>query len=104
MASLSEDRGKRGKIPRVRMAKPTDRPIQLRYTCPVEGREIRISTGMTDESDANDQKQKLEAKLLLGSRRETTSAREGWRNDVVGRLPRTIHRPPPVDAAREVCD
>lgn len=54
------------KPPTVRMAKPKGRPIQLRYTCPDEGREIRISTGTTDEAAAADQKQKLEAKLLLG--------------------------------------
>lgn len=52
--------------PTVRMAKPKGRPIQLRYTCPNEGREIRISTGTTNEADALEQKQKLEAKLLLG--------------------------------------
>ncbi|WP_428305853.1 tyrosine-type recombinase/integrase [Lacipirellula sp.] len=54
------------KPPTVRMAKPKGRPIQLRYTCPEEGREIRISTGTTNEVDALEQKQKLEAKLLLG--------------------------------------
>jgi integrase len=48
------------------MAKPKGRPIQLRYTCPDEGREIRISTGTTNEADALEQKQRLEAKLLLG--------------------------------------
>jgi hypothetical protein len=54
------------KIPTVRIAKPHGRPIQLRYTCPTEGREIRISTGTVDEFEAIDRKQKLEAKLLLG--------------------------------------
>lgn len=54
------------KPPTVRLAKPKGRPIQLRYTCPSEGREIRISTGTTDETEALAQKQKLEAKLLLG--------------------------------------
>ncbi|QDS99047.1 hypothetical protein [Adhaeretor mobilis] len=52
--------------PKVRMAKPKGRPIQLRYTCPVENREIRISTGTHDESQAEGQKKELEAKLLLG--------------------------------------
>jgi len=34
--------------------------------CPVEGREIRISTGTRDEAEAEEQKRELEAKLLLG--------------------------------------
>lgn len=54
------------KIPTVRMAKPKGRPIQLRYTDPEDGREIRISTGTADEADAESQKKQLEAKLLLG--------------------------------------
>ena len=54
------------KIPKVRIARPKGRPIQLRYFCPVENREIRISTGGYDESAAEEQKQELEAKLLLG--------------------------------------
>lgn len=54
------------KIPTVRMAKPKGRPIQLRYTDPEDGREIRISTGTTDEAAAEEQKRQLEAKLLLG--------------------------------------
>ena len=54
------------KLPTVRIAKPKGRPIQLRYTCPDEGREIRISTGTTDDADAAEQKKQLEAKLLLG--------------------------------------
>lgn len=54
------------KVPAVRMAKPKGRPIQLRYTDPEDGREIRISTGTTDEAEAIEQKKQLEAKLLLG--------------------------------------
>ncbi|MGQ9770245.1 MAG: tyrosine-type recombinase/integrase [Thermogutta sp.] len=54
------------RIPKVRLAKPEGRPIQLRYFCPVEKREIRISTGTHDEQDAERQKGELEAKLLLG--------------------------------------
>lgn len=53
-------------IPKVRMAKPAGRPIQLRYTDPATREEIRISTGTRDEADAEVQKSKLEAKLLLG--------------------------------------
>ena len=36
----------------VRLAKPTGRPIQLRYFCPIERREVRISTGTRDEVEA----------------------------------------------------
>ena len=54
------------RIPKVRLAKPEGRPIQLRYFCPVEKREIRISTGTRDEQEAELQKAELEAKLLLG--------------------------------------
>lgn len=54
------------RIPKVRLAKPEGRPIQLRYFCPVEKREIRISTATRDEQEAEAQKAELEAKLLLG--------------------------------------
>jgi len=48
------------------MARPHGRPFQLRYSCPVEKREVRISTGTYDEGEAEQQKAELEAKLLLG--------------------------------------
>ena len=54
------------KSPSVIMVCPAKRPIQLRYMCPDEGRQIRISTGTRDEAEALRQKQELEAKLLLG--------------------------------------
>lgn len=54
------------KPPAVRMAKPTGRPIQLRYTDPETGKEVRITTGTHDPEEAAEQKQSLEAKLLLG--------------------------------------
>lgn len=54
------------KIPKVRIVRPTGRPFQLRYDCPIEKREVRISTGTRDEEDANRQKTELEARLLLG--------------------------------------
>lgn len=52
--------------PKVRIARPAGRAIQLRYTDPETKREVRISTDTTDEAAALEQKQKLEAKLLLG--------------------------------------
>jgi hypothetical protein len=57
----------RKKIPSVRLAKPAGRPIQLRYTDAETGtgKEIRISTGTTDEAAAIEQKKDLEAKLRL---------------------------------------
>ncbi len=57
---------KKPQPPKVRMAKPNGRPIQLRYTDPATGKEVRISTATHDESEAAEHKQKLEAKLLLG--------------------------------------
>lgn len=54
------------KIPTVRIVRPAGRPFQLRYTCPVEKREIRVSTGDRDEEEAERQKKELEARLLLG--------------------------------------
>ena len=54
------------KTPSVRIAKPKGRPIQLRYTDAETGKEIRISTGTTDEAAAIEQKKDLEAKLRLG--------------------------------------
>jgi integrase len=54
------------KIPKVRIVRYADRPFQLRYDCPVEKRQIRISTGTRDDDEAERQKAELEAKLLLG--------------------------------------
>jgi integrase len=54
------------KVPKVRIAKPTGRPIQLRYTDPETKKEIRITTETYDPIVADDLKAKLEAKLLLG--------------------------------------
>lgn len=54
------------KIPKVRIVRYADRPFQLRYDCPVEKRQIRISTGTRNEADAEQQKAELEAKLVLG--------------------------------------
>lgn len=54
------------RVPKVRIARPKGRPFQLRYFCPTEGREVRISIGSRDEQEAERQKQKLKARLLLG--------------------------------------
>ena len=54
------------KKPSVRIVRPSGRPFQLRYFCPVEKREIRVSTGDRDEDEAERRKKELEAKLLLG--------------------------------------
>ena len=63
--STNEDSMKK-RIPKVRMAKPTGRPIQLRYTDPATGKEVRITTATHDPIVAEQEKSKLEAKLLLG--------------------------------------
>jgi integrase len=54
------------KTPKVRMAKPKGRPIQLRYTDRDTGKEVRITTGTHVEAEALEEKKTLEAKLLLG--------------------------------------
>ncbi len=53
-------------IPKVRIAAPAGRPLQVRYHCPDKGREIRISVGSRDMVDAEALKSEIEAKLLLG--------------------------------------
>ncbi len=57
---------KKNRIPKVRMAQPKGRPIQLRYFDQSEGREIRITTKTYNVNEALEEKKKLEAKLLLG--------------------------------------
>jgi hypothetical protein len=56
----------RERIPKVRLARAPGRPIQLRYTDPVTGREVRITTGTHDEAEALEQRDDLQAKLRLG--------------------------------------
>jgi len=58
---------------KVKIARPTNRPLQLRYVDPVEGREIRLSTGTYDENEAERQRKKKEAELLCRIRRSTTN-------------------------------
>ena len=53
-------------VPEVFIARPSGRPFQLRYICPVENRPIRVSIGSRDEGEAFRMKAELEAKLLLG--------------------------------------
>lgn len=55
-----------GDQPKIRIAAPTNRPLQIRYFCPKEGREIRISVGSRNKDDAERLKQEIEAKFLLG--------------------------------------
>ncbi len=63
---------KKNRIPKVRLSRPQEhkiaqgRKIELRYTDPETKKEIRISTGTLDETEALEQKKTLEAKLLLG--------------------------------------
>jgi len=66
MSKSKNQRSRSEKKPSVRIVRPSGRPFQLRYTCPVEKREIRISTGGRDEDEAELLKRELEAKLLLG--------------------------------------
>jgi hypothetical protein len=66
MAKKKRRRKSNRKIPKVRIARPTGRPFQLRYTCPIEKREIRVSVGSRDEDEAERMRIELEAKLVLG--------------------------------------
>jgi len=54
------------RVPKVRIVRPSNRPFQLRYDCPIEKRQVRISTGTRNEAEAERQKAELQAKLLLG--------------------------------------
>ncbi len=54
------------KTPKVRIARPKGRPFQVRYFCQKENREIRVSVGSRDESDAQKLLAEIKAKLLLG--------------------------------------
>ncbi len=47
------------RIPKVRLARPGKRSYQLRYTDPVDNREVRISTGTHNEAEAHQQKTNL---------------------------------------------
>src|SRR5688500_9422424 len=64
---------------KVKLAKPHNRPYQMRYMCPVEHREIRLSTGTHDKAEAETQRKELEAQLLLGIER-----RKGDPTTIVG--------------------
>ncbi|QDT70346.1 Phage integrase family protein [Planctomycetes bacterium MalM25] len=52
--------------PRVRIACPSGRPIQLRYVCPETGRPVRVSTGTREVAEAEVLRAEMEARLLLG--------------------------------------
>jgi integrase len=62
------------RIPKVRIAWPRGRAIQLRYTPVGSRKEVRISTGCRDLDEAEEQKKDLEARLRLGQEvpRKTT--------------------------------
>jgi len=51
---------------KVRIARPSGRPYQVRYRCPTENREVRISVGSRDEYEAERLRRETEARLLLG--------------------------------------
>lgn len=57
---------KKPKPPKVRIAKPSSRPWQLRYRDPETNKEVRITTATRDDEEAEELKRQLEAKLLLG--------------------------------------
>lgn len=67
----------RKRVPSVRLAKPKGRPWQLRYTCPIKKKEIRITTGTHDEGEAERQVEDLKAKLQLGIEPRNTKTPRG---------------------------
>ena len=76
-------KSKENRVPKVRIAAPKSRTLQLRYTCPNTKKEIRIPTGTHNRVEAEQQKKELEAKLLLGQstkpkRRRTGSPSMDW--------------------------
>jgi len=62
-------------VPKIRIARPSGRPYQIRYKCPVEGREIRMTVGNRDDVQALRMKAELEAKFLLGLKVETAKVK-----------------------------
>jgi len=66
MSANKRDKKTKVKPPKVRIAKPSNRPFQVRYTCPVQKKEFRISVGSRNIDDAEQLKSEIEAKLLLG--------------------------------------
>jgi len=62
-------------VPKIRIARPSGRPYQIRYKCPVEGREIRMTVGNRDDAQALRMKAELEAKFLLGLKVETAKVK-----------------------------
>ena len=57
---------KKKRVPKVRIARPKGRSVELRYTDPETNKEVRLATSTADESEIQEQKKELEAKLLLG--------------------------------------
>lgn len=66
MAKKKQSKSEKKIVPKVRIAQPSGRPFQIRYTCPNEKREIRISVGSRDIEDAEQMKAEIEARFLLG--------------------------------------
>ncbi len=54
------------RTPKVRIVNPKGRPFQLRYDCPEQKRQVRISTATRDEREAVRLRDELQAKLTLG--------------------------------------
>ena len=50
----------------VRIARPADRPYYIWYRCPETNERFRLSTGTRDESEAEEMRADLEAKVRLG--------------------------------------
>ena len=63
--------------PKVRLAKPSGRPFQVRWTDPETAREVRVSAGTHDRDIADRQKQEIEAQLLLGVFATATKKKAG---------------------------
>ena len=68
---------------KVRIARPSSRPWQLRYKCPITGKSIRITTSTRDDDEVERQRADLEAKLLLrlplNDKREIVDEHMPWK-------------------------
>ena len=55
-----------GRAIQVRLAFPSGRPIQVRYECPLTGKQVRITTGTRDPNQADLEKKRIAEELRSG--------------------------------------
>jgi hypothetical protein len=75
MANRNRSSTRSTKKATVRIVRLSARPFQLRNLCPVEKREVRISTGGRDEDKAEKLQSELNVKLLIGLNTRSSKAK-----------------------------